>query len=149
MCSRLSIPRARRLWVGTKYSRADGKHGHTVARDVYFGNHSDMALGGILHHLPHLLLRVISPVRQGAIFTGVPEVFAFLKDVFSELCDIFPGQYIHVGGDECAKRWWQESEDTQKFMRDNGLKDEKALQSPFIHYVQSSWRTTWARRAWC
>jgi len=66
-----------------------------------------------------------------------PEVFAFLKDVFSELCDIFPGQYIHVGGDECAKRWWQESEDAQKFMRDNGLKDEKALQSHFIHYVQS------------
>ena len=47
-----------------------------------------------------------------------PEVFDFLKDVFSELCDLFPGQYIHVGGDECAKRWWQESEETQQFMRD-------------------------------
>ena len=45
-----------------------------------------------------------------------PEVFDFLKDVFSELCDLFPGQYIHVGGDECAKRWWQESEQTQQFM---------------------------------
>ena len=65
-----------------------------------------------------------------------PEVFDFLKDVFSELCDLFPGQYIHVGGDECAKRWWQESEQTQRFMRDHGLADEKALQSYFIHYVQ-------------
>ena len=65
-----------------------------------------------------------------------PEVFAFLKDVFSELCDLFPGQYIHVGGDECAKRWWQDSEETQQFMRANDLKDEKALQSYFIHYVQ-------------
>ena len=61
----------------------------------------------------------------------------FLKDVFSELCDLFPGQYIHVGGDECAKRWWQESEETQQFMREHELKDEKALQSYFIHYVQS------------
>ncbi len=65
-----------------------------------------------------------------------PEVFSFLKDVFSEFCDLFPGQYIHVGGDECAKRWWQESEETQQFMRDHHLKDEKALQSYFIHYVQ-------------
>lgn len=65
-----------------------------------------------------------------------PEVFDFLKDVFSELCDLFPGQYIHVGGDECAKRWWQESEGTQQFMREHELKDEKALQSYFIHYVQ-------------
>lgn len=65
-----------------------------------------------------------------------PEVFDFLADVFSEVCDLFPGQYIHVGGDECAKRWWQESEETQSFMREHGLKDEKALQSYFIHYVQ-------------
>ena len=65
-----------------------------------------------------------------------PEVFDFLKDVFSELCDLFPGQYIHVGGDECAKRWWQESGETQQFMREHGLADEKALQSYFIHYVQ-------------
>ena len=65
-----------------------------------------------------------------------PEVFDFLKDVFSELCDLFPGQYIHVGGDECAKCWWQESEETQQFMREHELKDEKALQSYFIHYVQ-------------
>ena len=64
-----------------------------------------------------------------------PEVFDFLN-VFSELCDLFPGQYIHVGGDECAKRWWQESEETQQFMREHELKDEKALQSYFIHYVQ-------------
>jgi len=65
-----------------------------------------------------------------------PEVFDFLNDVFSELCDLFPGQYIHVGGDECAKKWWHESKDTQKFMRRQGLADEKALQSYFIHYVK-------------
>lgn len=64
-----------------------------------------------------------------------PEVFDFLKDVFSELCDLFPGQYIHVGGDECAKRWWQESEETQQFMREHSLRDEKALRAiSFITY---------------
>lgn len=70
------------------------------------------------------------------VLAPTPEVFAFLKDVFGELCDIFPGPYVHVGGDECAKRWWQESELTQQFLKEKGLKDEKALQSYFIHYVQ-------------
>ncbi len=64
-----------------------------------------------------------------------PEVFAFLTDVFSELCDVFPSQYIHVGGDECAKKWWKESEQAQQFMKEHNLKDEEELQSYFIHYV--------------
>ncbi len=85
--------------------------------------------------------------RQAALTWGIynkfnnvlapkPEVFAFLTEVFSELCDLFPGPYIHVGGDECARKWWKESEQAQAFMKENGLKDEKALQSYFIHYVQ-------------
>ncbi len=74
--------------------------------------------------------------KYNNVLAPTPEVFKFLKDVFSELCDIFPGKYIHVGGDECAKRWWQESEQAQRFMKEKGLKDEKALQSYFIHYVQ-------------
>ena len=74
--------------------------------------------------------------KQNNVLAPTPEVFGFLKDVFSELCDLFPAPYIHVGGDECAKRWWQESDQTQRFMKEQGLKDEKALQSYFIHYVQ-------------
>lgn len=69
------------------------------------------------------------------VLAPTPEVFAFLSDVFSELCDIFPSQYIHVGGDECAKKWWKESELSQRFMKEKGLKDEEELQSYFIHYV--------------
>ncbi len=74
--------------------------------------------------------------RQNNVLAPKPEVFAFLSDVFSELCDIFPGQYIHVGGDECAKRWWHDCQETQQYMRDNNIADEKALQSHFIHFVQ-------------
>nr|WP_320057378.1 beta-N-acetylhexosaminidase [uncultured Bacteroides sp.] len=74
--------------------------------------------------------------KENNVLAPTPEVFGFLKDVFSELCDLFPAPYIHVGGDECAKRWWQESDQTQRFMKEQGLKDEKALQSYFIHYVQ-------------
>ncbi|MDD4820587.1 MAG: beta-N-acetylhexosaminidase [Flavobacteriales bacterium] len=72
------------------------------------------------------------------VLAPTPEVFKFLDDVFSELCDIFPGQYIHVGGDECAKKWWKESEQTQKFMRENNIADQEALQSYFIRHVQKT-----------
>ena len=69
------------------------------------------------------------------VLAPTPEVFAFLEDVFSELCDLFPSQYIHVGGDECAKKWWKESEQAQRFIQVNGLKDEDELQSDLIRHV--------------
>lgn len=76
--------------------------------------------------------------KHNNVLSPTPEVFAFLDDVFGELCDIFPSQYIHVGGDECAKKWWKESPVAQQFIKDNGLKDENELQSYFIRHVQKT-----------
>ena len=74
--------------------------------------------------------------RFNNVLAPTEEVFTFLSDVFTELCSLFPGPYIHLGGDECAKKWWKASESTQQFMREQGLKDEKELQSYFVHHVQ-------------
>lgn len=74
--------------------------------------------------------------RRNNVLTPSQEVFDFLTDVFSELCDLFPSPYIHLGGDECAKKWWKESPAAQQFMKEHNLADEKALQSYFVHYVQ-------------
>lgn len=74
--------------------------------------------------------------RRNNVLAPSDEVFDFLTDVFSELCDLFPSSYIHLGGDECAKKWWQSSPATQQFMQDHNLADEKALQSYFVHHVQ-------------
>lgn len=74
--------------------------------------------------------------RQNNVLAPSDEVFAFLSDVFNEVCGLFPGQYIHVGGDECAPRWWEESEATQQYMREHGLKDSRALQTHFMRHVQ-------------
>ena len=63
------------------------------------------------------------------------EVFAFLEDVFNELMDIFPGQYIHMGADECAHKWWKNSPKTQKFMAEHNLADGKDLQRYFARRV--------------
>lgn len=74
--------------------------------------------------------------RRNNVLAPSDEVFEFLTDVFSELCDLFPSPYIHLGGDECAKKWWQESEATQQYMKAHGIADEKALQSYIVHHVQ-------------
>ncbi|MDD4656637.1 MAG: beta-N-acetylhexosaminidase [Bacteroidales bacterium] len=73
--------------------------------------------------------------RQNNVLAPSEEVFTFLSDVFNELMDVFPGPYIHIGADECAKKWWQESQETQKFMKKHRLKDEGALQKYFAQRI--------------
>ncbi|MGA0560079.1 beta-N-acetylhexosaminidase [Larkinella sp. VNQ87] len=60
------------------------------------------------------------------------ETFTFLEEVLTEVIDLFPSQYIHIGGDECPKKQWQESRFCQDLIKKQGLKDEHELQSYFI-----------------
>lgn len=64
------------------------------------------------------------------------QTFAFMRDVLTEVIDLFPSSYIHIGGDECSKIWWKQSQVSQSIMSANGLKTETALQSYFIHKIQ-------------
>ncbi|MGO8671785.1 MAG: beta-N-acetylhexosaminidase [Capsulimonadaceae bacterium] len=63
--------------------------------------------------------------------------FAFLEDVFTELIDIFPSRFIHVGGDEVIKSIWRKNPAVQKRMRALGLPDEDKLQSYFIQHMDA------------
>ena len=58
--------------------------------------------------------------------------FAFLEDVLTEVIDLFPGPYIHIGGDEAVKDQWRADPATQARIKALGLKDEEALQGWFI-----------------
>ncbi len=68
---------------------------------------------------------------------GNEKTFQFLDDVLAEVCALFPGQYVHVGGDECPKTRWAACPKCQKRMKDEGLKDEHELQSYFIHRAEA------------
>ena len=57
------------------------------------------------------------------------ETFQFVEDVLTEVMELFPGQYIHIGGDECPKTQWKESRFCQNLIKQLGLKDEHELQS--------------------
>lgn len=63
------------------------------------------------------------------------ETFKFMEDVLTEVMDLFPGQYIHIGGDECPKTQWKESRFCQDLIKKLGLKDEHELQSYFIRRI--------------
>jgi hexosaminidase len=67
---------------------------------------------------------------------GKEETFKFLEDVLTEVIDLFPGKYIHIGGDECPKTRWIKCPLCQKRIKDEGLKDEKELQSYFIKRIE-------------
>jgi hexosaminidase len=61
----------------------------------------------------------------------------FLQDVLSEVLEIFPSTYIHVGGDECPKNEWKASLLAQARMQELGLHDEEELQSYFIRRMDA------------
>jgi hexosaminidase len=67
---------------------------------------------------------------------GKESTFTFLEDVLNEVIELFPGQYIHIGGDECPKTRWQECAQCQKRMKVEGLSDEHELQSYFIQRIE-------------
>jgi hexosaminidase len=67
-----------------------------------------------------------------AIFNVEEETFAFLEDVLTEVLELFPGTYIHVGGDEAVKDRWEASPRVQERMRELGVPDEKKLQGYFV-----------------
>ena len=60
---------------------------------------------------------------------GRESTFKFWEDVLSEVMDLFPGEYIHIGGDEAPRDMWKECPDCQKRIKENNLNSEAELQS--------------------
>ena len=70
------------------------------------------------------------------IYAPTEETFTFLEDILSEVMDLFPSKYIHIGGDEALKDEWEESAYAQEVIQREGLKDEHELQSYFIARIE-------------
>ena len=66
------------------------------------------------------------------IYCTKEETFKFLEDVIDEVVPLFPGKYIHIGGDEAPKIHWKNCKNCQKLLKKEGLKDEHELQNYFI-----------------
>jgi hexosaminidase len=66
------------------------------------------------------------------IYCPKENTFKFLEDIIDEVITLFPGDYIHIGGDEAPKTRWKECAHCQKLIKKEGLKDEHELQNYFI-----------------
>ncbi len=70
------------------------------------------------------------------IFCPKEGTFTFLEGVLTEVMELFPGEYIHIGGDEAPKARWEASEVAQEVMRRERLADESELQSWFVRRIE-------------
>jgi hexosaminidase len=70
------------------------------------------------------------------VYCPTEQTFAFLQDVLTEVMDLFPSKYIHIGGDEVPKDAWKKSVFCQKLIKRLKLKNEHGLQSYFIQRME-------------
>ena len=64
-------------------------------------------------------------IADQVLNVGKEETMVFLENVLAEVADLFPSEYIHIGGDECPKKEWKENPDCQAKIRELGLKDDE------------------------
>ncbi len=74
---------------------------------------------------------------QDIYCAGNDSTFLFLQDVLDEVMALFPGDYIHIGGDEVDKTNWKACPKCQKRMKEEGLQTEEELQSYFIKRIEA------------
>jgi hexosaminidase len=70
------------------------------------------------------------------IFNVEPSTIHFLQNVLNEVIDLFPGQFIHIGGDEVPKKEWRGNPSVQEQMKKLGIDHEDGLQSYFIRQME-------------
>ena len=74
-------------------------------------------------------------VSPDVLCAGNEKVYEFLEDVLSEVCDLFPYEYIHIGGDECPKTSWEKCPKCQAKIQELGLTDKDGESAE--HFLQS------------
>lgn len=75
-------------------------------------------------------------IVDNSLCPGKESTFQYMDKVFTEVAELFPFEYIHIGGDECFKGFWQKCPDCNKRVKDNGLTDMNELQSYFVKRLE-------------
>jgi hexosaminidase len=105
----------------------------TIVPEIEMPGHTQSAIAAYpeLGNIPGIAMRCHWGPSQH-ILNPLPATVQFMQYVLEEVLELFPGQFIHVGGDEALKQEWAESRIAQDRMRELGLKNEEELQSWFI-----------------
>ncbi len=96
----------------------------------------------LLHAYPELsctgeeiAVKTSQGIYDDILCAGKDEVFDVVFDILEDILEIFPSEYIHIGGDEAPKKRWKECSDCQKRMEKEGLRDEETLQGWFTNKI--------------
>jgi len=81
-------------------------------------------------------VRTMWGIDENIYCAGNEDTFTFLENVLTEVLELFPSKYIHIGGDEAPKERWEKCPKCQKRIKKEGLKDEHELQSYFITRIE-------------
>lgn len=76
------------------------------------------------------------PYEDFDVCIGNEKTFEFFENVLSEVIELFPSEYIHIGGDEAVKKSWKTCAKCQKRMKEEKLADVDELQSYFVHRIE-------------
>ena len=74
-------------------------------------------------------------ISDDVLCVGKESTMKFLEDVLAEVCELFPAEYVHIGGDECPKVRWEKCPHCQAKISELGLKDDDKHKAE--HYLQS------------
>lgn len=77
------------------------------------------------------------PYSSSDFCPGKEATFTFLENVLSEVIELFPSEYIHIGGDEAGKGAWKTCPDCLRRMQEEGLDNVDELQSYLIHRIEA------------
>jgi hexosaminidase len=107
------------------------QRGITVIPEIEMPGHSEEVLAAY----PHLSCSG-KPYKNGEFCLGNDSTYTFLEDVLSEVMEIFPSKYIHIGGDEAGKSSWKQCPKCQQRIKAENLKDENELQSYAVRRME-------------
>jgi hypothetical protein len=138
---------ARPVWAAPSVDKfgADGRYGGFYTQDDV----REIVAYATARHIT-IVPEIEMPGHSSAALAAYPQfgsargiynpadkkTFQFLDDVLSEVFQLFPGKYVHIGGDEVRKDYWKNDPDCQALMKREGLKNEEDLQSWFIRRIE-------------
>lgn len=76
-------------------------------------------------------------VNPEVFCAGNENTYLFLEDILDEVCDLFPGEYIHIGGDECPKERWKHCRKCQAKITEENLQNTEELQGYFTKRMEA------------
>ncbi len=76
------------------------------------------------------------PYSSSDFCIGNEKTFTFLTDVLSEVIELFPSEYIHIGGDEASKQSWKSCDKCRALMNREGMQHIDELQSHLVHRIE-------------